>query len=140
MEYIQNIVKLKSYDYVSGDCDYKYVCNACEDEQKLYTYSIEKEWIIHTNTKPIKPYTLRQKMAIEVYSDKVELKVSAKRLWKAAFEDAHSILPKASHDVVERVEYEGASFEVGSIRTIHFVKSMLFIHNLHFFSFSHHQL
>ena len=79
-------------------------------------------------------------MAVEVYSDKVELKVSAKRVWNAAFVDAHSVLPKASPDVVERVEYDGASFEVGSIRTIHFVKSMLFIHNLHFFLLSHHQL
>ena len=79
-------------------------------------------------------------MAVELYSDKVELKVSAKRVWKAAFEDAHLVLPKASHDVVERVEYEGASFEVGSIRTIHFVKSTLFIHNLHFFLLSRHQL
>ena len=79
-------------------------------------------------------------MAVEVYSDKVELKVSAKRVWKAAFEDAHSVLPKASPDVVERVEYDGASFEVGSIRTIHFVKSMLFIHHLHFFLLSRHQL
>ena len=42
MECIQNIEKLKSYDNVSGDCAYKYVCNGCEDEQKLYTYSIKK--------------------------------------------------------------------------------------------------
>ena len=79
-------------------------------------------------------------MTVEVYSDKVELNVSAQRVWKAAFEDAHSVLPKASPDVVERVEYEGASFEVGSIRTIHFVKSMLFIYSLHFFSLFSYQL
>ena len=42
MECIQNIEKLKSYDNVSGDCAYKYVCNGCEDEQMLYTYSIKK--------------------------------------------------------------------------------------------------
>ena len=42
-------------------------------------------------------------MVVEVYSDKLALNVSAKRMWKAAFEDAHSILPKAVPEVVERV-------------------------------------
>lgn len=62
-------------------------------------------------------------MAIEVFSDKVELKVSAHRVWKAAFEDSHVALPKASPAVIDRVEYEGAHFGIGSIRTIHFHKS-----------------
>ena len=51
----------KSYDNVSEDCDYKSVCNGCEDKQKLYTYSVKKEWIIHTNTKSIRSYTLTQR-------------------------------------------------------------------------------
>jgi hypothetical protein len=62
-------------------------------------------------------------MATEVYSDKVELKVSAQRLWKAAFEDAHSVLPRAAPEIVERVEYEGSQLGVGCIRIIHFKKS-----------------
>ena len=106
----------------------------------MYTYFSKKDRVTHTNTKTIRPYTLTHEMAVEVYSDNVELKVSAKRVWKAAFEDAHSVLPKASPNVVERVEYEGVNFEVGSIRTIHFVKSMLFIYSLHFFSLFSYQL
>ena len=64
--------------------------------------------------------------SVEVFSDSVELKsVSIQRLWKAAFEDAHIALPKSAPHVVERVEYsEGSSFQPGSVRTVHFHKSM----------------
>ena len=66
-------------------------------------------------------------MVVEVYSDKLALKVSAKRMWKAAFEDAHSILPKAVPEAVERVEYLGPKHKVGSIYMIHYHKSMWLI-------------
>jgi hypothetical protein len=53
-----------------------------------------------------------------VFTDKVEADVAAARLWKAAFEDAHNFLPKASPEIVSKVEYEGGGFEAGSTRTI----------------------
>ena len=64
--------------------------------------------------------------SVEVFSDSVELKsVSIQRVWTAAFEDAHIALPKVVPHVVERVEYsEGSSFQPGSVRTVHFHKSM----------------
>ena len=62
-----------------------------------------------------------------VFIDKVECNVSANRLWKAAFEDAHNFLPKAAPEIVSRVEYDGDGFQVGAVRTIFMNKGKLFI-------------
>jgi hypothetical protein len=58
-----------------------------------------------------------------VYQSKLDLNVAARSIWKAAFEDMQSVLPRAVPDAVERVEYSGTKNEVGSICTIHFHRS-----------------
>jgi hypothetical protein len=73
-----------------------------------------------------KAYTERRGMAMEVYSDRVELTVSGKRMWKAAFEESDQVLPRSAPGIVDRVEILGGNnkYEVGSIRTIHFTRGL----------------
>ncbi|KAI5081023.1 hypothetical protein GOP47_0004649 [Adiantum capillus-veneris] len=54
---------------------------------------------------------------------KVECAVAAKRMWKAAFEDGHTCMPKAVTHAISHVSYDGPGFSQGSLRTIHLHRS-----------------
>jgi hypothetical protein len=73
--------------------------------------------------------SLYRKKTMDVYSDKVELVVSGKRMWKAAFEESDQVLPRSAPGVVDRVEIVGntGKYEVGSIRIIHFTRGMFLL-------------
>ncbi|MCO5557055.1 hypothetical protein L7F22_010611 [Adiantum nelumboides] len=46
-------------------------------------------------------------MGVEVCRGQVECRVSAKRMWRAAFQDAHDALPKAMPQAISHISYEG---------------------------------
>ena len=57
------------------------------------------------------------------FSEVIECKISAKRMWFGAFKDAHNCMPKAWPDKVAAVEYaEGPVAEPGCVRTMKFHK------------------
>ncbi|MCO5560131.1 hypothetical protein L7F22_013738 [Adiantum nelumboides] len=46
-------------------------------------------------------------MGVEVCSGQVECRVSAKRMWLAAFQEAHDAVPKAMPRAISHISYEG---------------------------------
>lgn len=63
-------------------------------------------------------------MVHKTYSQDVEVKVSAKRLWSALVLDSQNFIPKSEPDKVAGVEFEGKAEEIGSVRVIKFHKGM----------------
>ncbi|MCO5611839.1 hypothetical protein L7F22_066098 [Adiantum nelumboides] len=66
-------------------------------------------------------------MGVEVCSGQVECRVSAKRMWLAAFQEAHDAVPKAMPQAVWHISYDGPRGNpmiLGlTTRTFHFPRS-----------------
>lgn len=59
-------------------------------------------------------------MKVDRCHGQVECQVAARRLWRAAFQDAEHCLPKAMPNALARIDHDGPPFQAGSFRTLHY--------------------
>ncbi|KAI5063195.1 hypothetical protein GOP47_0021742 [Adiantum capillus-veneris] len=59
-------------------------------------------------------------MKVDRCHGQVECQVAARRLWRAAFQDAQDCLPKAVPNALLRIDYDGPPFQPGSFRILNY--------------------